>query len=53
MHKTIVLIVLCLGLHLNAQEFTRQDSLRGSITQERMWWDVLRYDLDIEVDIDI
>lgn len=52
MHKTIVLLAICLGLHLNAQEFTRQDSLRGSITQERMWWDVLRYDLDIEVDID-
>ena len=52
MYKTIVLLALSLGLHLNAQEFTRQDSLRGSITQERMWWDVLRYDLDIEVDID-
>jgi len=52
MHKTIVLLAICLGLHLNAQEFTRQDSLRGSITKERMWWDVLRYDLDIEVDID-
>ncbi|MAJ36435.1 MAG: peptidase M1 [Flavobacteriaceae bacterium] len=52
MQKTIVLIALCLSLHLNAQEFTRQDSLRGSITKERMWWDVLRYDLDIEVDID-
>ena len=52
MYKTIVLLTLSLGLHLNAQEFTRQDSLRGSITQERMWWDVLRYDLDIEVDID-
>lgn len=48
----IVLIALCLGLHLNAQEFTRQDSLRGSITKERMWWDVVHYDLDIEVDID-
>ena len=52
MQKTIVLLALSLGLHLNAQEFTRQDSLRGSITKERMWWDVLRYDLDIEVDID-
>ena len=52
MQKTIVLIALCLGLHLNAQEFTRQDSLRGSITKERMWWDVVHYDLDIAVDID-
>ncbi|MBP4142696.1 M1 family metallopeptidase [Flavobacterium sp. P4023] len=29
--------------------FTRQDSLRGSITKERVWWDVLNYHLDIKV----
>lgn len=41
---------------LNAQfippairQFTRQDSLRGSITQERKWWDLTYYHLDIEV----
>lgn len=27
--------------------FTRQDTLRGSITAERSWWDVQRYDLVI------
>ena len=52
MRKTIAFITICLVIQLNAQEFTRQDSLRGAITKERMWWDVLRYDLDIEVDID-
>lgn len=29
--------------------FTRQDSLRGSITKERTWWDVKYYHLDVKV----
>jgi aminopeptidase N len=29
--------------------FTRQDSLRGSITKERIWWDVKHYNLDVKV----
>ncbi|WP_269222883.1 M1 family metallopeptidase [Flavobacterium sp. IMCC34518] len=29
--------------------FTRQDSLRGSITKERAWWDIKHYNLDIKV----
>jgi aminopeptidase N len=29
--------------------FTRQDSLRGSITKERSWWDLKQYRLDIKV----
>ena len=29
--------------------FTHQDSLRGSITKERSWWDVKYYHLDIKV----
>jgi len=30
--------------------YTHQDSLRGSITKERIWWDLNRYHLDIVVD---
>lgn len=30
-------------------DFTRQDTLRGSITNEREWWDLTFYHLDIEV----
>ncbi len=30
-------------------QFTRQDSLRGSITAERAWWDLVYYDLRVEV----
>ena len=29
--------------------FTRQDTLRGSITPERVWWDLKYYHLDIKV----
>ena len=29
--------------------FTKQDTLRGSITMERAWWDVSYYHLDIKV----
>ena len=37
-----VSISLCQLFH------SRHDSLRGSITQERSWWDVKKYDLEIE-----
>ncbi|MFV8355134.1 M1 family metallopeptidase [Flavobacterium sp. XS1P32] len=36
-------------LNKSESNFTRQDSLRGSITKERAWWDVKSYYLDIKV----
>ena len=36
-------------LALKPAVFTRQDSIRGSITKEREWWDVKKYHLDIKV----
>ncbi len=39
-----------LSLTLAAQvTYTRQDSLRGSITKERAWWDLVYYHLAVEV----
>jgi aminopeptidase N len=38
---------------LQAQEkrtFTHADTLRGSVTPQRAWWDVLRYDLTVRPD---
>ncbi len=32
------------------KEFTQQDRLRGSITPERVWWDLKHYKLAFEVD---
>lgn len=38
------------GLLGNKEEiFTHQDTLRGSITPERAWWDVKQYRLDVKV----
>ncbi|SHG36403.1 Peptidase family M1 [Flavobacterium micromati] len=37
------------GLLQNKDVFTRQDSLRGSITKERAWWDLKSYHLDVKV----
>jgi aminopeptidase N len=31
----------------NKQSFTRKDTLRGSITPERAWWNVIKYDLHV------
>jgi aminopeptidase N len=36
-------------LDKSEQLFTRQDTLRGSITKERAWWDLKHYHLDIKV----
>ncbi|HYJ37903.1 MAG TPA: M1 family metallopeptidase [Chitinophagaceae bacterium] len=34
----------------NKKQFSRQDTLRGSITAERAWWDVLYYDIAVSPD---
>ncbi len=50
MKKQLLFIYLCLiGLKAIGQQFTEQDTLRGSITPERAWWDLNYYHLDIEV----
>jgi aminopeptidase N len=57
-YKFKIILVLSLMINLaNAQnnannevKFTKQDSLRGSITPERAWWDLKQYYLDIKVD---
>lgn len=33
-----------------SDDFTRSDSLRGTLSPERSWWDVLRYDISIKPD---
>ncbi|NRA48429.1 MAG: M1 family metallopeptidase [Phaeodactylibacter sp.] len=42
-------LLFLLPISLFAQ-FGRQDTLRGSITPEREWWDLTYYHLDIKVD---
>ena len=38
------------GLMGEKYDTTRQDTLRGSITNERSWWDLTYYHLDIKVE---
>ena len=33
-------------------EFTHADTIRGTITPERAWWDVTEYDLEVKFDFD-
>lgn len=56
--QKLLAILLVLTLHhlpLPAQEsgdtdsFSRADKLRGSISPERAWWDLLKYELTVEV----
>src|SRR5262245_22298657 len=48
----LVLLLVCLTRSLGAQAQeqppTRQEILRGTITPEREWWDVLHYDLSVQ-----
>ncbi|WP_291104207.1 MULTISPECIES: M1 family metallopeptidase [unclassified Flavobacterium] len=47
---SIVFIAFFISVGVKAQEiFTHQDTLRGSITKERAWWDVKYYHLDVKV----
>ena len=52
MRFTFLIFSLVISVSLNAQNFTRQDTLRGSITPERAWWDLTYYHLSIKTDID-
>jgi len=49
MKKLLVVLVFGYSLMGFSQQFTEQDTLRGSITGERAWWDLNYYHLDIEV----
>jgi aminopeptidase N len=39
------------AFHPPAYQFDRQDTLRGTVTPERAWWDLVYYDLDVHVNI--
>jgi aminopeptidase N len=36
------------NLFYSSEKYTRQDSLRGTINEERSWWDVLRYEITVQ-----
>lgn len=48
--KVSLLAWLFLSIYVHAQQkFTRDDTLRGSITPERAWWDLKYYHLQVTV----
>jgi aminopeptidase N len=56
MRRIALLACLTLAVPLQAQvlgpqgtTFTRADTLRGTVTPERAWWDVTYYDLNVRV----
>src|SRR5215217_5362297 len=46
MRKLLQLLFIICTIH----PCIAQDSLRGSVTPERAWWDVLKYDITVEPD---
>ena len=45
----IFFTIISMSLYSQQYNFTKQDTLRGSITPERAWWDLVYYHLDISV----
>ena len=51
MKKIFTCIFLFSSSFISSQEsFSRQDTLRGTITPEREWWDLTYYHLDVKVE---
>ncbi len=50
--KVILFLFLTITGFSQTKVFTHQDTIRGSITPERIWWDLKHYDLDVTVDIE-
>ena len=50
MKKTLLFSLVLLGFNqIEAQNFSRKDSLQGGLREERTCYDVLRYNLDIRI----
>ncbi len=56
MKHILLLLLLCAAQLVRAQEapkaYTADDTLRGSITPQRSWWDLSYYQLDVRVNIE-
>jgi aminopeptidase N len=49
--KTIVIIFAVISSHFSFAQYSRQDTLRGSIGTGREWWNVKKYNIAIDVNI--
>lgn len=55
--KYLTATLFCLAIYITGsaqspanRTFTKADTLRGSITPERAWWDIIRYDITVKPD---
>jgi aminopeptidase N len=46
-----LLLILCFSM-AKSQTYTHQDTLRGSVTPQRAWWDLTYYDLAVDFDVE-
>jgi len=47
---TLIMLMFSMSLAtICSSQYVRQDTLRGSITAERAWWDLTHYHLEVEV----
>lgn len=53
MKRFCILVISAFSFIGTAQTFTHQDSIRGSITPERSWWDLNEYVLKVKVNPDL
>ncbi len=47
--KQLLFFVFIPSIVFSQNNFTQQDTLRGSITPQRAWWDIVTYNLDVQV----
>lgn len=50
--RKLIFFILIVNSGLFAQKFTKADTLRGTYNNNRKWWDLLHYQLNINVDIE-
>jgi hypothetical protein len=50
MRNCLSVFFICFFLEFFGQ-YSKGDSLRGTINENRIWWDVQRYDLDVNIDL--
>lgn len=51
-HTLTSLLLVLITFSLSAQDYSKQDEIRGSITPERAWWDLQHYNLKVTVEPD-
>ncbi|MGL6038048.1 MAG: M1 family peptidase, partial [Soonwooa sp.] len=50
--KKVTLLLSFVSLSFSAQTFTKQDTLKGSDTEYRNFWDVKKYDINLEANFE-